>query len=88
MIVVAGAVAAVTLGMAFYTGAWPFNPYRASDYFSDPLVARLAAPGALRSELIERGRARVGRFSFESFRSRVRELLSLRDGQLEAHGAW
>ena len=52
------------------------------------LVARLAAPGALRSELIERGRARVGRFSFESFRSRVRELLSLRDGHLEAHGAW
>ena len=42
LIVVAGAVAAVTLGMAFYTGAWPFNPYRASDYFSDPLVARLA----------------------------------------------
>jgi uncharacterized protein len=42
LIVVAGAVAAVTLGIAFYTGAWPFNPYRASDYFSDPLVARLA----------------------------------------------
>ena len=42
MIGVAGAVAAVTLGIAFYFGVWPFNPYRASDYFSDPLVVRLA----------------------------------------------
>ena len=39
---VVGAVIAVTLGMTYYTGVWPFNPYRASDYFSDPLVARLA----------------------------------------------
>jgi ankyrin repeat protein len=42
LIVAAGAAAAVTLGMAFYFGAWPFNPYRASDYFYDPVVARLA----------------------------------------------
>jgi ankyrin repeat protein len=38
----AASLAAIVLGIAFYFGTWPFNPYRASDYFSDPLVVRLA----------------------------------------------
>jgi glycosyltransferase involved in cell wall biosynthesis len=39
------------------------------------LLADVAAPGPLREGLIERGRARVGVFSYERFLSRLRELI-------------
>jgi ankyrin repeat protein len=38
----AASLAAIVLRIAFYFGVWPFNHYRASDYFSDPVVVRLA----------------------------------------------
>ena len=39
------------------------------------LVARLASPGALREQIISKGRERVKRFSYETFSSRANDLI-------------
>jgi glycosyltransferase involved in cell wall biosynthesis len=67
------------------TGGIVVNEKRHSEIGA--LFHTLGQPGELRSRMIEKGRERVRAFSFDTFKSRVNELLTGSQRQREAHGA-